>query len=81
MLTPTDDFPAVLAVAESLMGSKSSRCRSFAAGLYAALFQLYGNEEARRERLLRGLVTRAAAAATAPPKVGCLCEFSRGRYC
>jgi hypothetical protein len=67
MLTSTDDFPAALAVAEALLGSRASRCRSFAAGLYAALFQLHGGDESRRDRLLSGLVARAAAAPSAPP--------------
>ncbi len=62
MLTATDDFPTVLAIAESMLGSRAVRVRTFAAGLYAALFALYGGEEGARERLLRGLVSRAAAA-------------------
>lgn len=70
MLTASDDFSAVVPVAESMLCARGGAARSYAAGLYAALFQLHGGQEARRARLLRGLVGRATAVAPPPEPTG-----------
>lgn len=70
MLTASDDFSTVVPVAESMLCARDSAARSYAAGLYAALFQLHGGQEARRARLLGGLVGRATAVALPPESTG-----------
>jgi hypothetical protein len=59
MLTASDDFAAVVPVAESMLRGNSRAIRGFAAGLYAALFQLHGDDDIKCGRLLQGLVSQA----------------------
>ncbi|KAL4181746.1 hypothetical protein AMTRI_Chr12g272620 [Amborella trichopoda] len=57
-----DDFAPVLGLAEALAPSRDSRVMCFVRGLYGIMFRLY-SDEGCRERLLRGLVERAASSA------------------
>lgn len=66
MLTASDDFGSVVPVAEGMLRDDSKGIRGFAAGLYAALFQLHGDDSDKCARLLRGLVGQATTASLPP---------------
>lgn len=58
LLLEESDFGASLSLAEALAGSEEQRVREFVGTLYAVLYKIHA-DDAKRERILRGLVARA----------------------